>query len=200
MVPRMSLNWKSTNCIIKIFVTIGSHLGCDSCADEFAYVVSRQIQILCRCAWTVVFATILRNRLFDLRARRPVIVAGNANKLRANSHGRTPRNTKVVSIGAMTSRATGFRWLLVFIVTGTNCRYENQLKFIRRLFQRRPILPRAGVRCAITWRPRIKSIKICCFDQRYLTLGAVIQSETENTLKKSNRRYSTHVTILREFT
>lgn len=161
----LALSADSTNRIVQIFMAIGGHIDGSSCAYKFSNIVPCQIQILGRRTWTVVSATISRNNFFDLRAGREIIVAGYVNELRPNGHGRTPRNTKVVSIGAMTACATRFRWFLVLIVAGTNRWYENQFKRVCRFLQRGPILPRASVSCSIAGHSRIESIEIRCFNK-----------------------------------
>lgn len=145
-------------------MTIDSHIDISSCAYEFTNIVSRQIQIFCWCARAVVFASTFRYGLFNLCASRPIIVAGYIHKLRTNCHGRTPCNTKVMTVAAMASCATGFRLFLVFIVAGTNGRYKNQFKFVCRFLQCCPIFPCTGVRCTIAWYSRIKTIEICGFN------------------------------------
>lgn len=132
----------------------------------------RQVQILSRPRRLIVFVASVRNGLLNLCASRPIIVAGDANELGIDRHGRAPSHTVVLTVGAMAA-PTACRWLFSFLVEPwTDGRNENQMVFVGHSLQNVPVLPGAAVCGPVAGQPRVKSIETTATNQIRILFGA----------------------------
>lgn len=159
-----------------------------------------QVQILARPRRLVVLVARERDRLLDLRASRPIVVAGHRHEARSNSGRGAPGHPVVLAVRAVSPqrrigrpaaaavRGAADLWLgrgsavlvvvvvLALIEAGRHRRNEQQAIAIGGRLEQVPVLPGAGVVGAVAGDARVEAVQVAPANGGRVLFGAARRS------------------------